>query len=174
MALPDVPCTILQAGFTVDERAAFLKELADIADRTGSRIVCFRAGSLAGRAHVKAALARAARSFAEGNPIARTLEMEALLYASGSRQCSGTDAFSIHPGPNRAYVCICPESAEAKQLLGAFMRWNEDDWEEISPEKEARLRELFGITQAELDAAGGPDRLPDLVLERVALLEVYR
>lgn len=174
MPLPDVPCGILQAEFTVRDRAAFLKQLAGIADRTGSRIVCFRASAIAGRDHVKAALARAARSFADGTPIARTLEMEALLYAAGSRQCSETDAFSIHPGLNRAYVCICPERAEAKELLGAFMNWNDEDWEPVSPEKEARLRELFGITQEELDAAGGTGRIKELVLERVALLEVYR
>ena len=174
MALPEVPCEILQAEFTVDDRATFLKQLAHVADTTGSRIVCFRASSLAGKAHVTAALSRAARSFANGDAIARTLEMEALLFASGSRQVSMTEAFGIHPGLNRAYVCICPQSGKAKSLLEGFMHWNQEDWEPIPPEKEKRLRELFGITDDELEALDKSMGIRDLVLERVALLEVYR
>jgi tRNA threonylcarbamoyladenosine modification (KEOPS) complex Cgi121 subunit len=50
---------------------------------------------------------------------------------------------------------------------------NEPGKESIPAEKAARLASLFGITPEELDAAG-PDRLVDLVLERVALLEVSK
>jgi KEOPS complex subunit Cgi121 len=49
----------------------------------------------------------------------------------------------------------------------------DEDWEDIDSEKAGRLIELFCITPAELHASG-PHRLKELVLERVALLEVYR
>ena len=167
------PCDIRKATFTVTDRMEFLGRLKSVADRTGTRIVCFNADALAGEEHARAALAHAFRSFRDGDPIARTFEMEALLYASGCRQCSGTDRFSIHNGPNRAFVAICPEHPVAAALLGAFMQWETGDWETISPEKQAVLRELFSITPEEL-ATVGQDRIRELVLERVALLDVYR
>ncbi|MFA5332563.1 MAG: hypothetical protein WC342_09305, partial [Methanoregula sp.] len=62
----------------------------------------------------------------------------------------------------------------AWQDLAAEMSFeNEPGKESIPAEKAARLASLFGITPEELDAAG-PDRLVDLVLERVALLEVSK
>jgi KEOPS complex subunit Cgi121 len=169
----NAPCGIGQARFTVADRDGFLDRLKDVATQTGTCIICFNADAMAGLAHVQAALSLAGRSFEGGAPIARTLEMEALLYASGSRQCTGTDAFGIHPGSNRAYVCICPESAVAQELLGSFMVWNDEDWESFSHEKRSTLMQLFSITPEEL-ATVGDARLQELVLERVALLDVYR
>jgi tRNA threonylcarbamoyladenosine modification (KEOPS) complex Cgi121 subunit len=46
-------------------------------------------------------------------------------------------------------------------------------WDEITPEKEERLKKNFGITREEL-ALVGRVRIIDLVLERIALLEVNR
>jgi DNA-binding transcriptional regulator YiaG len=48
-----------------------------------------------------------------------------------------------------------------------------EDWETLSPQKIQRIRELFAISSEEL-AVVGTSRLTELVLERVALLEVYR
>jgi KEOPS complex subunit Cgi121 len=173
MPVHEILCDIRQAGITIPDRAAFLNRLKEIASGTGTQIVCFNANAMAGRAHVLAALSHARRSFEGGSPIANSFEMEALLYASGSRQCSEAGAFSISAGPNRAYVCICPESATAVALLAPFMTWLNEDWETITPEKKARLMQLFSITPEELGAAGD-EQLQALVLERVVLLEVYR
>jgi tRNA threonylcarbamoyladenosine modification (KEOPS) complex Cgi121 subunit len=49
----------------------------------------------------------------------------------------------------------------------------EDSWSVVNPEKQANLRDLFGITDEEIATTNG-DRIVDLVLERIALLEVYR
>jgi KEOPS complex subunit Cgi121 len=99
--------------------------------------------------------------------------MEALLYASGNRQCSAAERFGIHEGENRAYVCLCPPIEAALRDLSGIMEFVDEDWETLPGEKQVRLAEVFGITPGEL-AATGPGRLRDLVLERVALLEVYR
>jgi KEOPS complex subunit Cgi121 len=99
--------------------------------------------------------------------------MEALLYASGNRQCSAAERFGIHEGENRAYVCLCPPIEAALRDLSGIMEFVDEDWETLPGEKQVRLAEAFGITPGEL-AATGPGRLRDLVLERVALLEVYR
>jgi KEOPS complex subunit Cgi121 len=164
---------IRTAVFRVAGCAHFLGELRAIGAARGTRIVCFNADLLAGRAHAEAALLRALRAVRTGTAISASLEMEALLYASGSRQCSVAERFGIHEGENRVYVCLCPPDEAAFHELAAVMEFVEEDWETITEEKAARLREAFGITPAEL-AAAGPGRLRELVLERVALLEVYR
>jgi KEOPS complex subunit Cgi121 len=165
---------IRTAVFRVSGCARFLGDLRAIGTARGTRIICFNADLMAGRAHAEAALLRALRAVRSGTTISASLEMEALLFASGNRQCSVAERFGIHEGENRAYVCLCPDVEAAFDDLDAIMEFVDEDWETIPDEKAGHLREAFGITPAELAAAGGPSRLRELVLERVALLEVYR
>ena len=164
---------IRTAVFRVPGCMPFLARLRTIGLAHGTRIVCFNADLMAGRAHAEAAARRALRAVRGGTAISASLEMEALLYAAGNRQCSVAERFGIHEGENRAYVCLCPPVEAAWRDLSAIMEFVEEDWETLPGEKESRIREVFGITGDELEAAG-PGRLRDLVLERVALLEVYR
>jgi KEOPS complex subunit Cgi121 len=110
---------------------------------------------------------------AGGNPIANTLEMETLLYAAGSRQCSVATRFGIHAGTNHSYVILVPPAAAAWKDLAGCMEFVEQDWDRLTMEKRQWLAEAFAITDDEL-AAVGRDRFRDLVLERVALLDVSR
>lgn len=167
-------CEIRIAVFRVSGCARFLGNVRAIAAAHGTRIVCFNTDLMAGRAHAEAALARALRAVHSGTAISASLEMEALLSASGNRQCSVAERFGIREGENRAYVCLCPPVESAFGDLAGIVEFVDEDWETISEEKAGRLREAFGITSAELAAAGGADRLRELILERVALLEVYR
>jgi KEOPS complex subunit Cgi121 len=162
------------AVFRVASCARFLQELRAIGAARGTRIVCFNADLMAGRAHAETALGRALRAVRAGTAISASLEMESLLSASGNRQCSVAERFGLHEGVNRAYVCLCPPAAGAFDDLAALVEFVEEDWETISDEKAGRLREAFGITASELAAAGGAGRLREIVLERVALLEAYR
>ena len=170
----EIPCTIRYADVSVRDPATLLGELREVAGRCGSRIVCFNAENLAGRKHAEAALRHAQRSFFSGEAISNSFEMEALLYAAGTRQCSAAVSFGLHKGANRLYVCCCPASGDLWGQLSCHMLFCEEPSEEIPPEKSARLMALFGISPAELVAAGGENRLRDLVLERVALLNVSK
>jgi len=164
---------IRTAIFNVPGCSKFLSGLRAVATTHSTRIICFNADMMAGRAHVEAAMTRALRSVRSGTAISSSLEMEALLYASGSRQCSIAERFGIHEGENRAYVCLCPPSDAATRDLCTLLEFVDEDWETLPDQKKERLREAFGITAGEL-AAAGPGRLRALVLERVALLDVYR
>ena len=164
---------IRTAIFRVSGCSRFLSKLRAVATGHATRIICFNADMMAGRAHVEAAMVRALRSVRAGTAISSSLEMEALLYASGSRQCSTAERFGIHEGENRAYVCLCPPDNAAAHDLSVLMEFVDEDWETLSDQKTERLTEAFGITPGELTAAG-IGRFRDLVLERVALLEVYR
>jgi len=169
----DRSCQIRIAVFDVGDCTRFLDALRTIASENGTTIICFNADNLAGRRHAEAALRLALRSWRGGTPIANSLEMEALLYASGSRQCSVASSFGVHAGKNRAYICACPACEAVWVALTPLLRFVSESWEEMDREHRSRLKELFLISEEEL-AAVGESRFTDLVLERVALLEVYR
>lgn len=169
----DISCEIRQALFEVPDRDRFLLAVRTVASACGTAVICFNADNLAGKRHAEAALRHALRSQKAGTLIANSFEMEALLYASGSRQCSVASSFGVHEGKNRAYICCCPASAGVWEALAPLVRFVNEDWDSLTPERQAKLKVLFLIPDEEL-AAAGESRFADLVLERVALLEVYR
>jgi KEOPS complex subunit Cgi121 len=167
------PCDIRTAEFTVQNQEQFLSSLRKTARDFSCSIICFDADNLAGQRHAITAVRHAIRSFRQGSPIANTLEMEALLYAAGTRQCSVASSFGIHEGFNRAYICCCPPCNEVWDALAPLVTVVTENWEVISKEKRLRLASLFAIPDDEL-AAAGESRFADLVIERVALLDVFR
>ena len=168
------PCGIRTALCTIDDRAEFLTRLRQIAEAHGTRIICFDADRIAGKSHVTLAITLAARAFKEGVNISNTLEMESLLFAAGSRQCNVASEFGIRDGENRLFVACVPETDEVWNGLAALFCFIEYDWDVIGPEKRVELMRLFSISDDEVEAAGGVHRIADLVLERVAMLQVLR
>lgn len=168
-----VPCEIQYAEVTIRDRTAILDVLREIAGRYAIHIVCFDAEKLAGREHAESALRHAHRSFERGIAISNSLEMEALLYAAGTRQCSAAVSFGLHEGENHIYVCCCPAPESVWKDLAVHLCFSEDPDVRISPQKAARLAALFDIATEEIEATGH-DRIRDLVLERVALLDVSK
>lgn len=165
-------CEVKEAVIEVNSLPAFLRKMAGVAEMYQTHIICFDADEMAGRGHAEKAVRHAVRSWREGRAISRSLEMEALLYAAGTRQCRVGTEIGLHEGTNRSYVCFCPPSPEAAETLGEMVRWVDEDWEEIDAARQARLMDRFEITEEELEAADG--RLALLVYERVALLEINR
>lgn len=158
---------------TIIDRAAFLQTIRTIADARNTHIICFNADMLAGTRHAHTAICHAARSYTEGTMVSNTLEMEALLFAAGSRQCSLAAQFGIHLGENHLYVCCYPECDNLWDALFPVIHVVEDAWSGMDSQKQAYLMDLFTITREELATTNG-DRLTDLIIERIALLEVYR
>jgi len=167
-------CGIHQVRINIKNLDLFLYRIREIAARRNIRIILFNAHYMAGKAHVESALFHAFRAQKEGAMISNRVEMEALLYASGSRQIVHGMAFGVHEGENAAYLCLCQDMHEAwNDLLALCSTAEDEDWETISVEKAAQLCALFSITPQELGVVG-PERIKELVLERVALLEVYK
>jgi KEOPS complex subunit Cgi121 len=164
---------IRQARMTVDDRAEFLHTIQLIARQYSTHIVCFNADNMAGLRHAEAAICYAQRSFFSGKPISNSFEMEALLFAAGSRQCNMAALFGIHEHENVMFVCSCPINECVWVDLSQYMHFVTEMWDEMTPDKEERLKSFFGITQEELVLVGRA-RIIDLVLERIALLEVNR
>jgi len=173
MAPQTNPCEIRAAVVTIIDRDALLGTLREIAHRHDTHIVCFDAEKMAGLRHAEFAVRHAQHSRYNGVPISNSFEMEALLYAAGSRQCSVAASFGIHDGENHLYVCCCPACDGAWKDLGRHLCFVTETGDGMTAEKTARLMELFGITPEEIDAAGS-GQVTALVLERVAFLEVCK
>jgi len=173
METPIEEYEIRQAGMIIDDREAFLRTIQGIARLYFIHIVCFDADKMAGLDHAKAAIRHAQRSFFSGKPISNSFEMEALLFAAGSRQCQVAASFGFHEGENTMFVCSYPVNDNVWKDLSLHMHFVEETCDEMTPDKEARLVSLFSITQEELEVVGR-DRIKDLILERMALLYVNR
>ena len=165
---------IRAAQVTVSDPVIFLRDLRAVASAFCTHIICFNAERIAGRIHASTAMERSVRAFEAGCMIANTLEMESLLFAAGTRQCSVAASFGIHEGENQVYVCCYPARADVWAPLDSLFHFVPDFPETMDRKKRDLLMELFGISGDEIGAAGGEDRLVDLVLERVALLQVMR
>jgi KEOPS complex subunit Cgi121 len=173
MEIPSEGYEIRQARLFVENRNEFLRIIQEIAQRKSTHLVCFDANNMAGRGHAEVAIQYARRSFFSGKAISNSFEMEALLFAAGSRQCNIAALFGVHEQENEIFVCSYPINECVWEDLSKYMHFVDEIWEEITPDKEDRIKSLFGITQEELELVG-TDRIKDLVRERIALLEVNR
>lgn len=154
---------------TVSAVKETIAQINDAADKADSTVVLFDAEKIAGFAHIESAVAHAKRSFAEGKQIARSLSMEILVYASGQRQCSLASKFGLHDGENSVYVLILDGDEEkAAELIKEIVKECEPHYP-----NEEKLKAEFGITDAELEAAGD-NRIEELVVERVALIDAWK
>ncbi len=174
MSIEMSPDRIRVATCTITDRSEFLQWIQGIAQKFDTHIVCFNARLMAGKRHAAFAVTLAFRAFEEGLNISNTPEMEALLFAAGSRQCTVAASFGVREGENQLLVCCLPECDACWTALEVRLRFNRVTDEEITPEKQAELMTVYAITPDELAAAGGPGLLSDLILERVALLQVFR
>ena len=163
----------------VDDFIAILKA---IARRYSVAIQAMDAELIAGEAHIKSAVQKAVRAIRQGNSITSDLSMEMLLYAAGRRQIERALAMGVSPGDNKKIVIVIVDidnnkdldaiAEELKQRVGL----EEQPMEELeleTEEKRNKLIRFFNITDAEIEAVG-ERKLKMLVLERVALLEVYK
>ncbi|HJJ36020.1 MAG TPA: KEOPS complex subunit Cgi121 [Methanocorpusculum sp.] len=158
---------ILTGILETDNVPETLKTVTAIAESCGSSAVIIDAAKVAGKNHIEAAVTHAHRSFAAGTAIARTLPMEILVYASGQRQCSCAAKFGLHAGKNTVYIVIDggDEEKTAKLLREQIFREGP-----VDPADTAVLMQEFAITAEEL-AIVGADRIEELVIERVALVD---
>lgn len=168
-------CEIRAATCRITDVPAALSRLRDVAKQFSTHVICFNADMIAGKRHAETALRYAVRSCKKGAAISNTLEMEALLYAAGSRQCNVAASFGIHEGENRLWVCCYPFSPGIWDALSTDLSFpGEGSRDFIDGDRRDALMKIFGISPEELNTLSNPDSIEDLVLERVALLEVQR
>ncbi|GAB7094416.1 KEOPS complex subunit Cgi121 [Halolamina litorea] len=165
---------LLDGTATVDDLDSFLATLDDAAEATGTTIQAFDADYVVSEAHLERALDRADRAIARGENVARERAVEVLCYAAGRRQINRALAMGVSEGENRVVVLVdAPdgdETAEAEAV--ERLRGHVDPAPVLGEYDEATVRSFFDVNDAERDAIEGS--LPDLILERVALLDVQK
>jgi KEOPS complex subunit Cgi121 len=122
-----------------------------------------------GRTHLEAAVAHAQRAMEQGTNASTTMSMETMLFASGERQISkAKEKMGVKSGMRHFALVLfdCGEPGEVLRRLKLI----KDDLV-LLPSREKMI--AFGIEAREIESV--PERLaPDLVLERVAFVEILK
>ena len=162
---------LLEGRLEVEDLDAFVARLGEIGDRHGATIQAFDARYVAGPRHLERAVELADRAAQRGENVARERAVEILLYAAGRRQIDRALEMGVSAGENRVVVLVDGgDEAGATAELEALSRFEPEPTLEVLDER--RLCAFFEITDAERAATDAS--LPELVRERVALLEVEK
>lgn len=181
----------------VDDLGAFLERLDRIAETHGCTVQAFDARYVVGPEHLRRAVELADRAIEREETVARERGVEILLYAAGRRQIDSALTMGVGEGELPVVVLVDEPPPSVRTALdsppgaaGATAETTtggESDAESAAatavaelltpaatlgtPDLE-RIRSFFEISDVERDAVAGD--LADLVLERVALLDVEK
>lgn len=159
------------------DRDHLLSRLHNLEAEHGCTIQAINADLVVSHKHLVFAAEKALAAFGEGRNVAKNLGLEILRYASGERQIGRALAMGVFPTTRRIALVVvgekengsrAPSFPDADELAAVI----EPDGLEIAFDPKA-VRETFHITDDEITAVG-EGRIPDLVLERVALVDTYR
>ncbi|MFB6220719.1 MAG: KEOPS complex subunit Cgi121 [Halolamina sp.] len=165
---------LLDGDLTVADLDAFLATIDDVAEATNTTVQAFDADYVVSEAHLRRAVERADRAIARDENVARDRAVEVLCYAAGRRQINRALEMGVAEGENRAVVLVDSPAGEtaAEEAAIDALREHIEDGDVLGEYDEATVREFFDVEDAELDAVEGT--LADIVLERVALLDVEK
>ncbi len=151
----------------------FLQTLRGIASEYGITVQAIDASKTAGVTHILAAAEKAILASQRRDSISDDLGMGILLYASGNRQIKKALSMGVRTGGNEIVLVAVgdeiPDGAirELENLVLAT------DVTGYTREKRDAITTFFGITEIEI-AAVGEAKIPQLVLERVALMGLWK
>ena len=157
----------------IRERADLISALKDLQSRYGCVVQALDADKVVSERHISFATEKALTAIREKRNIARDAGMEIMRYASGERQIERALAMGVSCFTERIALilatydreCCWPDVSELSQIV-------ELDGRGCSFKSEA-VKETFNISPEEIDVVG-EDRIDELVIERVALVDTYR
>ena len=159
---------ILEGKIFIKDVEIFLSKIKEMGNGKDTVILALDADKLAGKKHLMFAIEKAIDSFKTGRNIANDLGKEIMLYASGTRQINRAMKIGVHNGNNNIALVAIGEDVD----LSAFDIMPKDVLQ-YEGSKSRALMDIFNITDEEIKAAG-VDKIPELVLERVALVDVLK
>jgi len=167
---PSLPCSVQEV-------------LKSISSDPEISVQIFRAESVAGYEHLLTAAYLSVKAWAARRNLAKSPAIEVLLYASGKRQIKeAITRVGVTEG-SRGWVVIALSNSRTKLNAArkAIMHYGSEDGHlvELTEDKFPFLVDRYGITRDELAVAeqlstSKSEALKSLVLERVALSELYR
>lgn len=178
---------VVEGVTEVEDVAAFVASLDEIADRWGCTVQAFDARYVVDRAHLERAVELADRAFERGENVARDRGVEMLLYAAGRRQIDQALELGVSEGTVPVAVVVDAAARHAPDDHGESPPGDESAAESDAADAVAALltpastlgdydpalvTAFFDVGERERAVVAGG--LPDLVRERVALLDVEK
>lgn len=165
---------IIGGRIDIKDVKAFIARLSAIGKECHVTVQAVNADLIAGRGHLEFAADKAVEAFRNKANLARDPGMELMLFLRGRRQIEKALEMGVREGKNNVAIAIFgddPGCAEG----GARALLDEVDGQVVDYDhrKDEALMRLFEITPAEVEVVGG-DRIPLLVRERSALLELEK
>ncbi len=162
-------CSAVGVRGDVGPVRAFVKRLREVAQGLGLEAQAFDADLVFGAEHLLVAWEHAERAFERGTNVASDRMMEVLLFAAGERQITAAlEKLGLKEGQDGAALLIVGEG-DPEPLIRKLGLGRDDSLLDGRVE----MLPAFGITKEE-SATVDRDRVFDLVLERVALGELWR
>jgi KEOPS complex subunit Cgi121 len=153
----------------VDSSGDFMDFVNEYRGDKETLIQFFDADYVLGREHIESAYWHAKRAFEAGNSISQSMAMEILIYVSGEPQIANAlTKVGIKDG-NEKIALIADESLDLEGLFSHLNLKQDDDVLECTKSKLKR----FGIGEKEINSVS-KFRIKDLILERVALVDVRK
>lgn len=164
----------LQGHIFIENVPDLIKKLNSIASENSSIIQAMDARKIAGMRHVEFAVEKALHAKECNNNVAKDLGVEIMRYASGKRQIGGAFSMGVHSGKNDVVIVVLGTAENVEQSLQDLKPIvSESPVMDYTVSKKDELLGQFSITDAEIEAIG-EEMLPDLVLERVALVNILK
>lgn len=160
---------------TITDTEEFIHRIKQISNKHEIAIQAINADFLAGRKHAIFAAEKAIQAFKKGKNIAKNQGIETLLYIAGTRQIEKALQFGIKKGENNiALIAINPHEKKTDAIKELKELINEDpQLIDYTNSKKEKITQAFNITPPEIEAAG-EEKIPDLVLERVAFTNLTK
>ncbi|MCL2549563.1 MAG: KEOPS complex subunit Cgi121 [Methanimicrococcus sp.] len=168
--------SIVSGVISIPDLPAFLKSLNDFSAEYGVKIQSFDARKIADADHLMFAVHRASEAFLAGTNQAKDIGLESMRFSSGQKQIDKSFSMGLVQGENRGlFVFFGASDEQLKSAQNAFtgVFCLKKDVPFSPDEKKPFLMKQFGITDEELNAIGA-DKLKELVMERVALVDIVR
>lgn len=147
----------------------------------GAAFQLFDADMVAGWRHLFHAAVNAVHATRCGTAISNSVEVEAMLYASCQDQISRAfTVMGLSPLVKNVAILVLSEDPEEAERLASEIAEHlgqpDDGVLDVTPEKYARLMDVFEVGEEALAAVGGDtyEALTSLVVEKGALLPLRR
>ncbi|MGP8322216.1 MAG: KEOPS complex subunit Cgi121 [Methanosarcinaceae archaeon] len=158
----------------IKDLRGFLKVLNKISSSNNIIIQALNADKVAGERHIRFAVKKAIGAMEAHINVANDFGVEIMRYAAGERQIEKAFSMGLHEGDNRAAFVIVGDKQGVSLAFNALLEIiNEKPLIGYSAYKRELIISQFNITEPEIKAVG-EDKIPKLVIERVALVDVLR
>jgi KEOPS complex subunit Cgi121 len=165
---------ILGGSTNIGKVPEFLSQISSLASANCTVIQAIDAGKIAGERHILFAVQKALRAFEENFNSAKDPGIEIMRYASGKKQIEEAFSMGVHEGEMELVFVVLGDDNDVKRSVGFLKNMIcEKDVISYSILKRDSIVLQFCITANEIEAVG-EEMIPDLVLERVALVDVLK